>query len=391
MHLSYEPAWLASGTPLSLSLALSTGELDAHDFFAGLLPEAAARQRACREHRIPEGDDFGLLLALGRDCAGSVVVLPAGESPIDDRSEPVPLTEEDLARLVASRGAATPTASDRQRFSLAGAQDKVAVRFADGQMWLADPIRPSSHILKFETHRHVCLSEVLAHDLGGRVPGLDIVDTQYVEHEEGPYLLIERYDRFVDVAGRLRRLHQEDVTQALGYPSSRKYEEDGGPSLADVAELIRQRTSDPIRDIGRLGDWQLFNYLIGNYDGHAKNLALLYPESGGVPRLAPFYDLVCLEFMYRVGVRYPRKLAFLVAGKAVPEEIRRDDWRSLANALKLPPRRFVDRLRELAAVLPGLARETRSAFAERFGDSQMLDRFEETIRDRCGWTLRSTA
>jgi serine/threonine-protein kinase HipA len=179
------------------------------------------------------------------------------------------------------------------------------------------------------------------------------------------------------------------MTQALGYPSSMKYQEHGGPTLADVARLIRQRTAEPVRDVSRLRDWQLFNYLVGNYDGHAKNLALLYPAGGTVPTLAPFYDLVCLEFMYRIGIRYSRRLAFHVACKSTPEEIRGDDRRTFARHLQLPPRRLLDRIRELATALPTLATETRQAFADQFGDNQILDRFEETIRDRCGWTLRS--
>jgi len=36
--------------------------------------------------------------------------------------------------------------------------------------------------------------------------------------------------------------------------------------------------------------WQAFNVLIGNNDGHGKNLALLHDP---VVRLAPAYDLVC--------------------------------------------------------------------------------------------------
>jgi hypothetical protein len=106
-----------------------------------------------------------------------------------------------------------------------------------------------------------------------------------------------------------------------------------------------------------------------------------------VPRLAPFYDLVCLEFLYRINIKYARSLAFHVAGKATPEEIGRQDWEAFARELSMPPKRLLARLADLAETLPALAREARTDWANRFGDNQLLDRFEESIGDLCKWTL----
>ncbi|PKN17711.1 MAG: hypothetical protein CVU71_14875 [Deltaproteobacteria bacterium HGW-Deltaproteobacteria-6] len=39
--------------------------------------------------------------------------------------------------------------------------------------------------------------------------------------------------------------------------------------------------------------WAIFNFLIGNADAHAKNLAMIFTDRG--PRLAPFYDLICTQ------------------------------------------------------------------------------------------------
>lgn len=47
--------------------------------------------------------------------------------------------------------------------------------------------------------------------------------------------------------------------------------------------------ADPVRDAERLRDWQLFNYLIGNYDGHAKNLSSLYDPDSAIPSASPTY------------------------------------------------------------------------------------------------------
>jgi serine/threonine-protein kinase HipA len=390
MRFVYDADWLRTGFTISLSVPLSGGELNAHAFFAGLLPEGLARQRICRQYRLRDDDDMGLLLAIGRDCAGALAVLPDDVAPPDDEP-PVPITHEDLGRLVESRGQTLPAAAERPRFSLAGAQDKVAVRVEAEGMWLPDWRNPSSHILKFETARWVCLAEWAASDIARRL-GLPVPDSNYHLHPSHPpaaYLCIARYDRERDAGGRLRRLHQEDITQAMGLSCRCKYEEDGGPSLGAVAALLRRHSGDPVTDIATLRDWQLFNYLVGNSDGHAKNLALLYPAGDLVPRLAPLYDLVCIEFLDRLGLRYDRKLAFFIGGNNLPEQVTRDDWAAHARAIGVPPKSLLERLRQMAAELPALAKETRASFAERHGDNPAHDRLEESIRDRCGWALRS--
>jgi HipA-like protein len=81
MRFCYDADWLESGFPISLSVPLADQEADAHAFFAGLLPEGLARQRICRQYRLREDDDFGLLLAIGRDCAGALAVLDEGAQP----------------------------------------------------------------------------------------------------------------------------------------------------------------------------------------------------------------------------------------------------------------------------------------------------------------------
>jgi serine/threonine-protein kinase HipA len=52
--------------------------------------------------------------------------------------------------------------------------------------------------------------------------------------------------------------------------------------------------------------------LVGNMDGHAKNLSLL--TSGKRTRLAPFYDLVCTT----VYPNLSQKLAFRIGGENRP-------------------------------------------------------------------------
>jgi serine/threonine-protein kinase HipA len=316
--------------------------------------------------------------------------VPAAARDQPEAETSIPISEDDLGRLVDSRGQILPGAAERQRFSLAGAQDKMAVRIEEGRMYLATWSTPSSHILKFETQRWVCFAEFAANDLARRL-GLPVSRQTYRKRDDPatPYLEVTRYDRRADSEGQLRRLHQEDITQAMGLSSAAKYEEQGGPGLAAVSSLLRARSADPVKDIANLRDWQLFNYLVGNSDGHAKNLALLYAPESAIPTLAPFYDLVCIEFLNRLGFRYDRRLAFLIGESSLPERVTRDDWSAHARVIGVPPRVLLQRLQDMACQLPELAGATRASFSEQFGDNQAYDGLQESIADRCSWTLRS--
>jgi serine/threonine-protein kinase HipA len=56
------------------------------------------------------------------------------------------------------------------------------------------------------------------------------------------FLLVERYDRLIDVQGRRQRFHQEDFRRALGVVPEMKYQNEGGPDLAQCFDLVRSAT-----------------------------------------------------------------------------------------------------------------------------------------------------
>ncbi|MDX1571136.1 MAG: HipA domain-containing protein, partial [Xanthomonadales bacterium] len=298
IHFRYDSDWLERGFPVSLQLPLAQdeAEVNAHAFFQGLLPEGRSRRRICRRLRIDPNDDAGLLLAIGEDCAGALSILADAREPDTDTTPPQEFTIETIRTLVRSRGEAAPNIVETpQRFSLAGAQEKLPVIYREGRFFQPNRNHPSTHILKFETHRHVCFAEQLSLDLA-KALGLVVVDASFRVFEEAdgeiPYLLISRYDRRVDDDGNVHRLHQEDMIQALGYETDFKYQSEGGPGLDAVIPLLTRETANPPEQIRRVIDWQIFNYLVGNYDAHGKNLALLYGPTSALPQLAPFYDLV---------------------------------------------------------------------------------------------------
>lgn len=395
LRFAYDLQWLdQGGFPISIRLPLSSGdeEVDAHGFFAGLLPEGRVRQRICRQRQIDPEDDAALLFAIGEDCAGALSVLPGEAMPGTEAAPPAPLAPADVDRLIRTRGAEPVITGEKQRFSLAGVQEKQPVIYDGRSYSLPDQTNPSSHILKFETLPRVCFTEFVAGDMARRI-GLPVVDIEFLRidgSEAMPYLRILRYDRTSHASGRLRRLHQEDLLQALGMPGLLKYQSDGGPSIRDVAQVLRDHTARPIDALDHLRDWQIFNYLIGNWDGHAKNLALLYEPDQPVPVLAPFYDLVAIEFfnLIRPG-DWARDMAFFIGRHRVPEQITKGDWEAFAGDLGMPAKPLLARLEQLANELPGHACRARRAFAENFGDEPAYDYLEESVRRRCHWTLTS--
>ena len=397
LRFAYDGGWLdEGGFPVSINLPLSNGdeEVDAHAFFSGLLPEGKVRRRICRQLGITPEDDTGLLLAIGEDCAGALSILPAGVSPGAERDSLRQLTASEVNRLIRSLGEDISVVSGgEQRFSLAGVQEKQPVIYDDNSYALPNRANPSSHILKFETVRWVCFAEYIANDIA-RLVGLPVVTTEFLQigkqDETTPCLRIERYDRKRNESGNIIRLHQEDLLQALGEPTIFKYQHDGGPSVRDVAEVLRENTARPVGALSQLRDWQMLNYLIGNWDGHAKNLALLYAPNQAAPTLAPFYDLVAIEFLnlVRPGT-WSRDMAFSIGGHHNPERVTRADWEVFAKDLGMPPKRLLGRLEELANCLPEAAGNALQAFTDNHGGKVVYDRLEGLVRKRCRWTLNS--
>lgn len=112
--------------------------------------------------------------------------------------------------------------------------------------------------------------------------------------------------------------------------------------------------------------WQAFNWLAGNSDSHAKNLALLY--AGRRIQLAPFYDLVCT----RAIARLDRRLAMGIGGETDPGKITSSHWDALARD---------------CGVRPHYVRRLVQTLAERIAENRRLsDRYSKSamdLRRRC--------
>lgn len=80
------------------------------------------------------------------------------------------------------------------------------------------------------------------------------------------------------------------MCQTFGLPSSVKYESDGGPGIARIMAFL-MGSSEALRDRYDFMKFQVFQWLIGATDGHAKNFSV-FIQAGGSYRLTPFYDII---------------------------------------------------------------------------------------------------
>lgn len=297
VRFAYTPSWLADGVAIShgLPLGAAPASLQAtRVFFDGLLPEATLRSELARIWRLDPLDTYGLLAAIGRESAGAISVLPAGER-LPAGGEVDWLTERQLASVTA-RLPRAPLGSDPRsgvRVSLGGAQDKL-VLIRDGRRWgLPHPGTPSTHIAKPDPQRdwlpNLAVNEfVCCRWLAGL--GLAVASTDLITVARRRVLISTRFDRVGAYPGT-ERLHQEDFAQITGHLSLQKYEENGGPSIADCVSAISAVSAEPIADRRAFIDAAWANALVGNADAHAKNYAMVL--RGRTWRLAPMYDVIC--------------------------------------------------------------------------------------------------
>lgn len=300
MSLAYSESAGPLGVPLiSMGMPIAStryGNREARAFFHGLLPEGNAGRVIAYDLGLDPDDDFGLLTALGKDCAGALAIQPADEKPPQATAPPGAemISDQEIGRRLAGLEVYPLGVDERVRVSLAGQQSKLLLaRRPDGQWALPVEGAVSTHILK-PTHPQLegaVANEAFCMTLAAEA-GLEAARTSVASFSGMEALISERYDRHYGPDGRVERIHQEDACQALSVltvPAGRKYQESGGPSLVQIATLL-DRWAEP-RAKQSLLRAVAFNVLVGNADAHGKNFSFLHDPDGAV-RLAPLYDIM---------------------------------------------------------------------------------------------------
>jgi serine/threonine-protein kinase HipA len=381
---TYEAEWvgLRGAFPISTTMPFGRERIGADTFLpwaANLLPENEQLRTLGQLLGMARGDVIGLLSAIGGDTAGALSFGQPGRTssvqwrPVD-RPETLEKLIEELPNkpfLVGDEGVS---------MSLAGAQTKLAVAL-DGDGGICVPMNgsPSTHILKPDVPRlpgsvqneAFCLT--LARHMKLATPN---VTTGRAGNRT--YLLVSRYDR-TKVAGRWRRLHQEDYCQALKRHPSDKYETNrsgiAGPALKDMIDLTRRHM--PATEIVRLLDMVIFSVLACNTDAHAKNYAMMI-RAGGVS-LAPMYDAMCGEVWENV----TKDLAQGIAGERRGERLDGSHWDHFGRQCGLNPKQVIARVEVLArAALAKAEAASAEVAAMPGGPHESLDRARLAVERR---------
>ena len=391
LSFRYGPDWLSrpNAGALSISLPLQAEPFDDHKtrpFFAGLLPEGQMRRLIAQQFQVSHQNDFALLDHIGGECAGAVTFLePDQVLPATAQGEDVQWLSEGQVAAILDELPRRPmlAGNDGLRLSLAGAQDKLPVVFDGERIGLPRNGTPSSHIVKPAIHavEDSVTNEAFCMALAGAMQLKPAKSKVHVVLNR-PFLLVERYDRVIDGQGFRQRLHQEDFCQALGVVPEMKYQNEGGPDMAQCFSLLRRVTRPNAPHILRLLDYVIFNALIGNHDAHAKNFSLLY--SGKTPVLAPFYDTLSTAV-------YPTltpKMAMKIGSKYKFGEVQAQHWGRFAEGLGLGKATARRRILELAKLLPPTARKLQSDTAHGFAGNAVVQRIMALIDQRCALTIR---
>jgi serine/threonine-protein kinase HipA len=308
----YDRDWLdwENAFPVSLSLPLQPNAwrgAPVTAVFDNLLPDSLTVRRRVAEKTGARGaDSYSLLEQIGRDCVGAMQFLPDGlDVDVSGAIVGEDISDAEIETLLGNLARA-PLGVDPDegfRISIAGAQEKTALLFHEGRWKRPVGITPTTHIFKPQLGRIPTASgEVdLSHSVDNehyclalmRAFGLATAKTEVATFGERRVLVVERFDRTWRSDGRLLRLPQEDLCQALSVPSSQKYQDKGGPSVAQVLERL-QEADDPARDRAAFFRSQILFWLIGATDGHAKNFSL-FLRPGGRFELTPFYDVLTAQ------------------------------------------------------------------------------------------------
>ncbi len=397
LRFEYDDEYRSRPNPTALSLSMPTA-IKTHSnrvvtpWLWGLLPEnPAVLDRWGREFQVSVASPFGLLGSpVGEDCAGAVrfahpdqidrvLNSPGGVAWLSDNQV------EERLRDLREDSTAWLGRSFTGRFSLAGSQAKTALVRTGGRWGLPYGSTPTTHILKpaaaglagHDLNEHLCLD-------AARRAGLLAARTTVERIGKESAVVVDRYDR-QNIGASVRRVHQEDLCQALGVFPSRKYQSDGGPSPGDISKLLRRAVAPSVAEeaIRRFADILIWNWFIAGTDAHAKNYSIVLQNRE--VRLAPMYDVAS-------GLPYgthERKLRFAMKiGGDYRVYPNRNTWRAAARELALDPDLLIERVREVGARVSDCFLDAAGEAPVKELDSPFPPKLLDLVADRAARCMR---
>ncbi|TJZ78173.1 HipA domain-containing protein [Paracoccus hibiscisoli] len=388
-YFEYAADWLtlADAFPVSSRMPLNQ---ERHEWatlgpwLINLLPENSDDIRAmARNLDVPSEDVLAILERVGRDTSGAISFAQRGERGADVIAID---GQDDLARIIEELPAKPFLAGDEGvSMSLAGVQTKLAVRvFEDGRLGIPINGAASSHILKPDSARlnGGVQNEAFCLTLA-QLCGIDAPEVTTGRAGTRAYLLVTRYDRVLD-GRQLRRSHQEDFCQALGYPPSAKYQHGSGYRGKKVKfrEMMeRLRMLNPL-EAEKLWDRMVFNVLCCNTDAHAKNYSIHI--FGDAFELAPIYDVMCADAWPNI----TPYLAFDVDSQRKWRDIEGRNWAREAVACGFAGRFGPASAEAMATTIIGNLNEAVERVRQMpAGDHALLSEFRDAVERCCRHTL----
>jgi serine/threonine-protein kinase HipA len=213
-------------------------------------------------------------------------------------------------------------------------------------------------------NEHLCLR-------AAQLCGLPAAETELLTTDRYEVLVSRRYDRVRSQSGRWRRLHQEDLCQALSIPPSKKYQDDGGPGAQQIARLLATNglPASQGENLRRMFDYLVYNAAIAATDAHAKNFSILL--SARDIRLAPLYDVASyLPYDQETRLRSAMKIGSTWELASVTD----NDWAAVGHHFGLAAEQAISRARDLRARIP-----------PSFVQAAEEPAIPEQLRDRARW------
>lgn len=304
----YDQEWLSLSVarPLSLSMPMRS-EAYRDDrvraFFDNLLPDNdQIRRRIQTKFSTSSTSPFDLLTEIGRDCVGSILLLPDGDIPENIHTiAGAQVNDEEIEQLLGHAISLGRQGRDDDdfRISIAGAQEKTALLRHQGKWMKPHGATPTTHIFKLPMGQPGQLGIDLTTSVENewlceqimREYGIETSRSEIKQFGARKVLVVERFDRRVSKDGSwIMRLPQEDFCQATGTHPGKKYESDGGPGISKIMNiLLGSKNAD--QDRLSFFKTQIAFWMLCAIDGHAKNFSL-FIESGGSYKMTPRYDVL---------------------------------------------------------------------------------------------------
>lgn len=205
------------------------------------------------------------------------------------------------------------------KMSISGMQPKLSMLLNRQKRELVACASDGHYILKPQTQQfpHLPENENCCMNIAGEL-GIDVPPHCLLFLKDGsPAYVVKRFDR-----RESEKIHQEDFYQIL----EKKDKYDG--SLEQIGKKLREISSVPGLDVQLFFERAVFNFLIGNGDGHFKNFSISYSQDGAI-RLAPAYDIVCSKLV----IPGEKDSALTLNGKK--NKLTRSDFDALAETLKI--------------------------------------------------------